>query len=126
MARKAQEKRAFIIKKKCYKFWVDLTLNELIEVGWEKLCCCKGRQLNGNKFPHQYLDPGRREELGVDSKANTRVDKKPSQETAPGGSEWRLGPGPIYKTDTPVGSSWTPTSKQGPPDLDFSLLSVGS
>ena len=39
MARKVQEKRAFIIKKKHYKFQVDLTLKEPTGVGGEEPCC---------------------------------------------------------------------------------------
>ena len=39
MAREVQEKRAFFIKKKSYKFEVDLTLKELAGVGGEEPCC---------------------------------------------------------------------------------------
>jgi len=51
LARKVQEKMAFIIKKKRYKFQVDLTLNELTEVSFGKaVLFAKVRQLDGGNF----------------------------------------------------------------------------
>jgi len=51
VARKVREKMAFIIKKKRYKFQVDLTLNELTEVSFGKaILFAKVRQLDGGNF----------------------------------------------------------------------------
>lgn len=51
IARKVREKMAFIIKKKRYKFQVDLTLNELTEVSFGKaVLFAKVRQLDGGSF----------------------------------------------------------------------------
>ena len=47
----AKETMAFIIKKKRYKFSVDLTLNELTEVSFGKaILFAKVRQLDGGSF----------------------------------------------------------------------------
>jgi len=51
LARKVRERMAFIIKKKRYKFQVDLTLNELTEVSFGKaILFAKVRQLDGGNF----------------------------------------------------------------------------
>merc|ERR1711971_1217967 len=51
MGWKVREKMAFIIKKKRYKFQVDLTLNELTEVSFGKaILFAKVRQLDGGNF----------------------------------------------------------------------------
>ena len=48
---KLKEKMAFIIKKKRYKFQVELTLNELTEVSFGKaILFAKVRQLEGGNF----------------------------------------------------------------------------
>ena len=48
---KVKEKMAFIIKKKRYKFQVELTLNELTEVSFGKaILFAKVRQLEGGNF----------------------------------------------------------------------------
>jgi len=51
LKRKVKEKMAFIIKKKRYKFQVELTLNELTEVSFGKATLfAKVRQLDGGSF----------------------------------------------------------------------------
>jgi len=51
IVKKVKEKMAFIIKKKRYKFQVDLTLNELTEVSFGKaILFAKVRQLEGGNF----------------------------------------------------------------------------
>jgi len=52
----AKETMAFIIKKKRYKFHVDLTLNELTEVTFGKaILFAKVRQLDGGSFEQSSM-----------------------------------------------------------------------